>query len=78
VVTNRPSVPAPDDYDDGEIGGKMIGRVNRSTRRKKGPSAALFTRNLTCCPEANPCRRVGKLATNRLSYGTAYGTMILL
>jgi hypothetical protein len=33
-ATNRPIVPAPSDYDDGEIGG-MIGRVNRSTRRKK-------------------------------------------
>jgi hypothetical protein len=33
VATNRPIVPAPGDYDDGEIGG-MIGRGNRSTRRK--------------------------------------------
>jgi hypothetical protein len=31
--TNRPIVPAPGDYDGGEIGG-MIGRENRSTRRK--------------------------------------------
>jgi hypothetical protein len=28
-----PIVPAPGDYDDGEIGG-MIGKGNRSTRRK--------------------------------------------
>jgi hypothetical protein len=33
AAINRPIVPAPDDYDDGEIGG-MIGRGNRSTRRK--------------------------------------------
>jgi hypothetical protein len=33
AATNRPSVPAPGDYDDGEIGG-MIGRGYRSTRRK--------------------------------------------
>jgi hypothetical protein len=26
AATNRPIVPAPDDYDDGEIGGIMIGR----------------------------------------------------
>jgi hypothetical protein len=26
AVTNRPVVPAPGDYDDGEIGGMMIGR----------------------------------------------------
>jgi hypothetical protein len=31
-----PIVPAPGDYDDGEIGG-MIGRGNRSTRRKPAP-----------------------------------------
>jgi hypothetical protein len=33
AATNRPIVPAPDDYDDREIGGMMIGRGNRSTRR---------------------------------------------
>jgi hypothetical protein len=36
AATNRPIVPAPVDYDDGEIGG-MIGRGNRSTRRKLAP-----------------------------------------
>jgi hypothetical protein len=36
AVTNRRIVPAPGDYDDGEIGG-MIGRDNRSTRRKPAP-----------------------------------------
>jgi hypothetical protein len=36
AYTNRPIVPAPGDYDDGEIGG-MIGRENRSTRRKPAP-----------------------------------------
>jgi hypothetical protein len=36
AATNRPIVPAPGDYDDGEIGG-MIGRGNRSTRRKPVP-----------------------------------------
>jgi hypothetical protein len=30
-------VPTPGDYDDGEIGGMMIGRGNRSTRRKPAP-----------------------------------------
>jgi hypothetical protein len=37
TATNRPIVPAPGDYDDGEIGGMMIGRGNRSTRRKSAP-----------------------------------------
>jgi hypothetical protein len=34
AATNRPVVPAPGDYDDGEIGGMMIGKGTRSTRRK--------------------------------------------
>jgi hypothetical protein len=36
VATNRPIAPASGDYDDGEIGG-MIGKGNRSTRRKPAP-----------------------------------------
>jgi hypothetical protein len=39
---------------------------------KTCPSAALPTTNPTCCPDAARARRAGKLATNRLSYGTAY------
>jgi hypothetical protein len=35
AATNRTTVPAPGDYDDGEIGEMMIGRGYRSTRRKK-------------------------------------------
>jgi hypothetical protein len=38
-------VPAPGDYDDGEIGG-MIGRGNRSTRRKPAP--------VPLCPPQTP------------------------
>jgi hypothetical protein len=37
AATNRPIVPAPGDYVDGDIGGMMIGRGNRSTRRKPIP-----------------------------------------
>jgi hypothetical protein len=36
AATNRPIVPTPDDYDDGEIGG-IIGRGNRSTLIKPAP-----------------------------------------
>jgi hypothetical protein len=36
AATYRPVVPAAGDYDDGEIG-EMIGRGNRSTRRKPAP-----------------------------------------
>jgi hypothetical protein len=45
AANNRPIVPAPGDYDDGEIGG-MISRGNRSTRRKPAPAPlvqSLFT-----------------------------------
>jgi hypothetical protein len=34
---NLPILPAPGDYDDGEFGGMMIGRGNRSARRKPAP-----------------------------------------
>jgi hypothetical protein len=37
AATNRPIVPAPGDYDHGEIGGMIIGRGNRNIRRKPGP-----------------------------------------
>jgi hypothetical protein len=67
AATNKPIVPAPGDYDDGEICG-MIGKGNQSTWRKP----ALSTTNPTCCPDANPGRHSGKPATNRLSYGMAY------
>jgi hypothetical protein len=45
AATNRLIVPAPGDYDDGEIGG-MIGRGNRSTRRKHAP--------VPLCPPQTP------------------------
>jgi hypothetical protein len=45
AATNRSIVPAQVDYDDGEIGG-MIGRGNRSTRRKPAP--------VPLCPPQTP------------------------
>jgi hypothetical protein len=45
AATNRPIVPALGDYDDGEICG-MIGRGNRSTRRKPAP--------MPLCPPQTP------------------------
>jgi hypothetical protein len=70
AATNRPIVPAPDDYDVGEIGG-MIGRGNRSTRKKPAPMPLCAPQTPTCCPDANPGRRGVKPAANHLSYGTA-------
>jgi hypothetical protein len=63
-------LPAPDDYDDGEIGG-MIGMGNWSTRRKPTPVPLCQPQNPHAYPDAKPGRRCGKPATNRLSYGTA-------
>jgi hypothetical protein len=37
-ATEWPIVPAPGDYDDGEIGGIKIGRGNRRTQRKPAPA----------------------------------------
>jgi hypothetical protein len=45
AATNRPIVPAPGDYDDGEFGG-MIGRGTGSTRRKPAP--------VPLCPPQTP------------------------
>jgi hypothetical protein len=45
AATNRPIVPTPGDYDDGEIGG-MIGKGNRSIRRKPAP--------VPLCPPQTP------------------------
>jgi hypothetical protein len=45
AAINRPVVPAPGDYDEGEIGG-MIGGGNRSTRRKPAP--------MPLCPPQTP------------------------
>jgi hypothetical protein len=46
AATNRPIVPAPGDYDDGEIDGIMIDRGNRSTRMKPDP--------VPLCPPQTP------------------------
>jgi hypothetical protein len=49
AVTSRPIVPAQGDYDDGEFGG-MIGRGNRSTRRKPVPMPLCPPQTPTCLP----------------------------
>jgi hypothetical protein len=56
------------DGDCGDIGGMKIGRDNRSTC----PSATFYTINPTLPDlDSNWGRRIGKAATNRLSYDTA-------
>jgi hypothetical protein len=64
------------DYDDGEIGGMMIGRGNRSTRKKPAPVPLRPPQIPRACLNANPGSRGGKPATNRLSYGMAFIVVI--
>jgi hypothetical protein len=52
AATSRRIVPTPDDYDDGEFGGMMIGSGNRSTRRK--PTL------LPLCPRQIPHALLGR------------------
>jgi hypothetical protein len=59
VATNRPIVPVPGDNDDGEIGG-MIGKENRSTRRKPAPVPL-------CPPQIPHAPRATELGSQRLT-----------
>jgi hypothetical protein len=45
-------VPAPGDYDDGEIGGMMIGKVKPKYSAKTCPNTTLSTAKPTCLPRA--------------------------
>jgi hypothetical protein len=65
VATNWPIVPTPGDYNDGEIGGTIVGR------RSLPQCHFIHHKPHMLCPDANPGRRGGKPATNRLSYVTA-------
>jgi hypothetical protein len=62
-------VPAPGDYDDAEIGGLMIGKGNRNTRRKPAPVPLCSPQTPHAYPDANPGLRGGKPATNRCILG---------
>jgi hypothetical protein len=55
AAANKPIVPAPGDYDDGEIGEMMIGRGNRSTWRKPAPVPLCLLQT----PHALPGREPG-------------------
>jgi hypothetical protein len=47
-------VPAPGDYDEGEVSGMMIGRENRSTRRKPAPVPLCPPQTLRALPGREP------------------------
>jgi hypothetical protein len=67
AATNRLIVPAPGDYDDGEIGG-MIGRGNRSTGRKPASLPLWPPQTPHDVQDSNTGRRGGKPTTNRLGH----------
>jgi hypothetical protein len=54
AATNRPVVPAPGDYDDGEVGGMMIGKGKLSTRRKPAPVQLCPPQTPHALPERKP------------------------
>jgi hypothetical protein len=66
AATNRPIVPAPSDYDDGEFG-VMVGR-GTEVLGENLLQCRFVHHKPTCCPDANPGRCGEKPATNRLSY----------
>jgi hypothetical protein len=60
AATNSPIVTAPGDHDDGEIGA-MIGRGNRSTRRKPAPVPRSPIRNPHAARTRTRAAAVGSL-----------------
>jgi hypothetical protein len=70
AATNMSIVPPPGDYDDGEIGGMMIGRWTKVPGENLPQCRFLRHKPHMLCPDANPDRRDGEPATNRLNYGT--------
>jgi hypothetical protein len=73
TATNRPIAPAPGDYDAGEIGG-IIGKGNRSTRRKPAP--------VPLCPPQTPHAartrtRAAVVGSQRLTAELRHGLPVL-
>lgn len=76
AATNRPIVPAPCDYDDGEIAGMMIGRGNRSTLKKPAP-LPFFPQQILydLSWDRTQAATVGSQHLIYLSYGTALNNL---
>jgi hypothetical protein len=70
AATNKPTVPTPGDFDDGEIAGMMIGRGKRSTRRKPAPVPLCPPQNQHAARKRTRAAAVGSQRLNRLSYNT--------
>jgi hypothetical protein len=61
----------PGDYENGEFGGMMIGREIEVLGENLPQCHVAHQKSHMTSPGANPSRRGGKLATNRVIYGTA-------
>jgi hypothetical protein len=72
TATNRPIVPAPADYDDGEIEEWWLAGETEVPGENLSQCRFAHHKPHLLCPDANPGCRGGKPATNPLSYGTAY------
>jgi hypothetical protein len=59
AAINRPIVPTPCVYDDGEICGMMVGRGNRSTLRKSAPVPLWLPQTSHALPGREPGPRSG-------------------
>jgi hypothetical protein len=78
AATNGHIVHTPDDMGLESDGGMLLTGENERTRRKPCPSAILSTTNpVWIDPGANPGLGSDRLATNRLSHGTAQVVVIL-
>jgi hypothetical protein len=72
AVMYWPIVPVPGDCEDGDlVEWNVVGRGNRSTRRKSAPAPFCPPQIPLARPGREPGRRSGKPATNRFSYGAA-------
>jgi hypothetical protein len=65
AATNRPIVPAPGDYNDGEIGGMMVGGGKPKYTEKACLSATLSTTNPSC--SARTRTRAAAVGSQRLA-----------
>jgi hypothetical protein len=73
AATNRPIMPAPGDYDDGENLVEWWLAGETEVLGEYLPQCHfIHHKSQMSWPGANPGRRGGKPATNRLSYGTGF------
>jgi hypothetical protein len=77
AATNRPIVPAPGDYDGGDIGG-VNGRGNRSTRRKPAPMSLCPQQTSHAARTRTRAAAVGSQRLTLLTYGSVYMKMTQL